>query len=901
MSVCFAKETLLKVLPLKNKDLRDIAKSHGIRALSKLSKPKLIYNILKAKESDISNNQDILEIPKSHMITTLSWNKNVLLEKLKEYKIKMKNKQRVHYLKYQMIISKSKKHEKEEESTASYRQNLYDNSPWFRKYGDKYSYRDIHMIGKENFTDSALAILLNLVSKDVGKYIISFITTVPKNNVPVLKGKDYVKLHKYQAEKIQEEIYKSNQYFHCCSYEKCFNVFQKSEFYQAQYCSNGSEKRLEMNNIHDFRNKYYPEMYWDSVQVENKIPHRRGFNLIPDWMNKVIPIANGNCLKDSLFKMRELVINKYSEILSLNKFGAINDKKKFTRLANSIDDHDIESLRYFSYLLGTKAVYFINTKGEIIYDFFGHGKDSIIPSFYACFFLIEANNDGVTGHISPIDFGILKDQYLSRYNASTTLKKLYGKKPEIAAENLIKRMFAQFEKAPWEAFGIFESYLQTHCLVRADNQCLENCNGMLKQTSNEKYLKCAPFSEEELKILNDPCLRGLIRIIQQYSVVREKPHLSPIKNGSKWEKNPESGLSDSALKDKANSGKYTNEYDMGTALKSLVESYVNRSGNLEHLYIGGEKYISNENETKEEEKSNNHKYEKNDQKEEEKVFYGFIIDKLKDFIKSKVDKKYHHLIENVQKKKLKKHVTYSAFIKDVFLGKRLDNCICYNQKTCLETTGQFRMLVLMEYKDLGALKFSSISQAIFYHICMKLKCKYVVITSLYNNIIFNHKHVNGKNIFELIYNDTVHLEKGFKNKWITGTLGFFLDGNIITTRKEKDDLLKIPDEMVTNFNITHNANCKAHHEISILDTEHNGKNRIGKDVKRVIILQNNKRQSILKSVFLIIKGTKFLFELIRQEYDFVDKEHDCCREMHESISQIEEENEELNDIDIQWE
>ena len=153
---------------------------------------------------------------------------------------------------------------------------------------------------------------------------------------------------------------------------------------------------------------------------ENKVH----FDLVPGWYSQVESVESGNSLKSSLFRMREMILEKYNFIINPEQypaykqqsvvkqfidFGAIKNEKLFTKLVNDLDPHDIESLHYFKYLLSTDYVFFIDTTGRIIYDNYAERIDpTMMTSYYVALFLIDTNDDG-TGRIRPINFGVLEN------------------------------------------------------------------------------------------------------------------------------------------------------------------------------------------------------------------------------------------------------------------------------------------------------------------------------------------------------------------------------------------------------------------------------------------------------------------------------------------------------------
>ena len=315
-------------------------------------------------------------------------------------------------------------------------------SPFFieDENGD-YQYNDPFLTGNDLYSEY-LIILKRLTTDVTAEHILNFLTDSTKISPPLYDGRTEAEFLNNKWRDQDEEFDLKHADHSDCEFHKCFNIFQNFRYYNEfagyKFCGD-----RDIDDPFDYGKHIHKENYkvlnhdvFEELEENYKLT---SYPLVSGWRSKLVYIPNGNCLKDSLFKMREMILEKYSDVIELSSFGVINDEKRFTELANSIDDHDIDSLDYFNFLLSTGSVHFIDHDGRPIYK--TTTSSLLVPTFYHCFFLIETNKDGITGHISPIDFGILKTAEQPTLSPMTSLKRLYGHEDYTGVEDWIRDYF----------------------------------------------------------------------------------------------------------------------------------------------------------------------------------------------------------------------------------------------------------------------------------------------------------------------------------------------------------------------------------------------------------------------------------------------------------------------------
>ena len=176
-------------------------------------------------------------------------------------------------------------------------------------------------------------------------------------------------------------------------------------------------KKWNDMSLHDSQ-----KMDWkNEFQVGEMLPLSTlttSFSLTPGWYDKVIEHWQGESIWYSLSIMRDLIEKKYGrEYLDTINFGNIKyNADEWNRLSKPVimsDPYNAHSLYQFAFLLSTFSIYFINTKGEIVFDLFPetHIDPDIVTAPYTCFFLIETIKMKPTSKqfymIKPIEFGII--------------------------------------------------------------------------------------------------------------------------------------------------------------------------------------------------------------------------------------------------------------------------------------------------------------------------------------------------------------------------------------------------------------------------------------------------------------------------------------------------------------
>ena len=286
----------------------------------------------------------------------------------------------------------------------------------------RYRYRDPHRCGKIDLKNFFLQILLQLTNcEDTAGHILKFlITPHDSTELPLmtkLEQELYASNIRMAREELRELHMKGVEYHsdNCrfCDFYECVNIPQQS-YLLANF---GNVEREESYEAEMAMGDYYEGKYEFLMKDDYTKTH---FNLVPGWYSQSISVESGNSLKASLFKMREMILSKYEYLFQTLPeeaiydthvtFGVVNDEEEFNKTVNDLDPHNIKSLEYFRYLLSTDLVFFIDRTGKKVYDIYSrHVSSSFIYSFYACFFLIELNNDGRTLRVNPLNFGILKD------------------------------------------------------------------------------------------------------------------------------------------------------------------------------------------------------------------------------------------------------------------------------------------------------------------------------------------------------------------------------------------------------------------------------------------------------------------------------------------------------------
>ena len=804
----FQSSLLEKIISSKRKELVEIAKSYHIQSTKRQNMTKIILKIMKAFNKKVVNSTHpkgklrVIEIKSFKKI--ISKNKRSLVDIANKTKLENVKSMTTKMLKKELIISQSKKY------------NITSiGAPFFEQIGAEWIYNDPHFLGK---SIDYLSILLMKTSSDTAFLILSFLEK-PKNNVPVYEWKTGLSIGKPHLEKeIEKEKELHETHDHACTFGKCINKFKKSHLYRREYHQFDYEYETSYfsKNYHPGLVKGHLTDVFDVWGLENKLVTK--FNLVDGWYNKVVTIKSGNCLKDSLFKMRELIIKKYSDLLPFIKFGAVNNKKEFKRLANSIDDHDIESLQYFNFLLSTASVMFINTEGEIVYS--SETKfDQYIPSFYTCFFLIEANNDGVTGHVSPINFGILKSNQIPYKRYLTTIKKLYGKEPSLKGTKQVK----DYVGKPWKKTYFFQ-YLSEHCVFKMDQNELVKSSTFLQRIKNKKgtgidYLVSEPFTPHEKDIFDNSEVQAFMRLETDHTQVslKENNETVVVTGFAK--------IISNILKNK-HSSQYLEFLDQHPE-KNMKNEKIAKRGNINTLRYN----------------------EENANILPKKSLKSHMIEAFTNDYFTEM---------NIDSDDEKERINANSAFETNLAGKRLDGAVCYNhmnidKKNCPFNSSQYSVVLLVEFKDIGALHLESISQGIWYHLFLKLKCDYVLISTLYNNIIFKHKILsNKKHEYSLIYNDTIYLSKGFRHFDIITHFGFNFDGKPLSSKGfekswETRNLIFEKEKKNITFNLPHTYAVE---------------NKI--DVYGAL-----NDVAIKKSNFILIKSLSIIIQIIKKGYDDV--------------------------------
>ena len=686
----------------KNKtNLIKYAKKFSVRSNKSTKIKDLIINIFTEASKLFEGREDVFRVKSSFVQKVLGYNKAHLIKRATKSSVKNVNKMTAKALKKEIILKKSKTivddpqrinnhttsavyfgpitFEESFTRCSEYDPAFFRLSTLYNK--ERYFYSDPQMpynrSNPNNYQKDFNDIFTKLLNSDVASIIVDFLTFIDGPVGPVYSMKESQKITEKERSEIDEHTRLHNKRGHYCTYETCMNVFKKSLFYNITYKTKPRKNKKEPTFWDTLGDKLYPKVVKDSY-VENMRRGYDSFDLVPGWYSQVIPIKSGNCLKDSLFKMRELILNEYAPILKNIKFGAINNYKEFTELSNSLDDHDISSLDYFPYLLSTRSVYFINRKGQMIYRSV-RGSRIDIPVFYKVFFLIEDNNDGLTGHISPINFGIMNKAIIPSQSFLTKIKKLYGKDPWLEPE--------------------FKQYFNSVCEMKINLDKEKK----LKVQDNLRIQKVKHFSSKSKIIYKNQNLRRFFRKMREHG---EKAKLM------------------------------INETDVSQTFRSII----------------GDVFY------------NNPEYWKMDTNPE-KNGSNFYDSDFKIF--ETLNLKEHKNLENSHIEEFYKSRGKACS----FDSKRLDNAVCYNLQNLKSENGKYKVLLLIEYKDVGLLKPSTLAQVVFYHLFMNLDCKYLLVSTIYNNIVLKHslketKKNEWKHVYEIIYNDTEYLDKGISSEKI---------------------------------------------------------------------------------------------------------------------------------------
>ena len=603
------------------------------------------------------------------------------------------------------------------------------------EFENEFSYRDIYVT---QFADKNLKENLNeninnySVSNDVSQIIVNYATTT--RQIP--ETYDYQESMSITHENEEKEIAEHKE-IHCkddheCTYENCYNQFYPQHLYRIGFSYN-----LEDDYCENWYNENYKHIDKYSLQpLSHK--NEKTFQLVSGWENQIIPIENGNCLKDSLFKMREMIIEKYGEILEFNKFGVINNEKEFTRLANSIDDHDINSLHYFSFLLSTGSIYFINSDGREIFGNF-NSWNILQPSFYSCFFLIEQNDDG-TGHISPINFGVLKTARRPAYSTLTKIKKLYGKKDKNSTKTIADRCLSGcYWSAGLVDLRIAQYFNDNYGKVKSGCK-LENISIPPDFELDEKddiWLTPGPIPPAHVVL---KCVKEDILPFIVMGGGKKQCGLKETRIASLWQmiwnvyvKNNKENCTDEE--------KESLEY-----LNNFPESSTNNKADINEANVYKKK-------------KNFETYDNKPAKDRpKKRFYDYM------------KKRFPTEMEKIKR------------------TRSVDDNICYmtqdikNEKV---SDSLYRNICLIEYKQPGLLDLFTCTQAKYYQLRTNQVCEYVLCTSFLNNILYKHSVVNNEHLFEIVWNDTIYRkDAGFTDKVLCNFFGCEIEGTTFENRND---------------------------------------------------------------------------------------------------------------------
>ena len=481
----FNGNTLKSILEDGKKSLLKYCNSYGIRMKCRCWRAdihKIVVSILKRESRKINIRECYYKIETKKMTKVLRLRRTEALELARTHNIKSAWKKRIYILQCDIIKSMATfipattpeecKNDIKYDKGAPHHEKFYKTetiaATFLEAAGIKKVYNDPFKVSNSIIFKEQLlnAISIYTDSVDTAGIIVMYLTAAPEVSVPVYFNEDDAADQHNILNRQRHSCYNR------CSFH-CFNKFKSSYYYsgvQLPYdwrdrkkmkiqrdiakCKNiekllirnAMEKakiddktreliRIEREKSVDFQGSeiIIQEKYKAREQDEIRVHHERvggiseieakRFNLIKNWYGKVLNVPETGTLKDSLFKMRAMIIENYREILVHNNFGAINDFAKFKYYSNLLDEHSIESLLYFRFLLGTNSVYFINCNGEIVYDF-ASTDNYYIPSYYTCFFILEPGKNISTGQLKPIQFGILNDNIVPTTYRWTTITKI---------------------------------------------------------------------------------------------------------------------------------------------------------------------------------------------------------------------------------------------------------------------------------------------------------------------------------------------------------------------------------------------------------------------------------------------------------------------------------------------
>ena len=439
----FTQTRLNQLLSLKKAELIAIA-SEFLTVSSRKTVPDIVIIILENEQNALNESKENhLKIDKKRLKKILKSKKHQIVKIAKKYKdtIEIKSKTTSKALKEKVIVVEAEhvviekdeepevveeeekenvridaEEEKEEEKEPA---STHDEN-FFRKDHStgRWMYQDPHIMEDINYPQEFHDILVRLLNvDDLARHTLGFLTHRPAMSKFKHEDKDgknarkYSRRHKagYEYNKHQDQhFYGDHGGKHkFCTYQSCVDVFKKSSDFAHHLNWNPDQEVIE---------EMYPDINWMKLSATNfgiRIKRNEthlSFRFAPGWNSQVVTSEAGNSMKSSLFLMRDMILEKYAPIMKHNKYGAIKESLQFfEEKVNQIDDvHHIESLKYFRYLLGTNSVYFIDSSGEIVYDHYGSLNDSMKPSFYTCFFLLEKNDHSDSLRISPVRFGALK-------------------------------------------------------------------------------------------------------------------------------------------------------------------------------------------------------------------------------------------------------------------------------------------------------------------------------------------------------------------------------------------------------------------------------------------------------------------------------------------------------------
>ena len=765
---------------------------------------KIMLQLLRCedREIDYKRLQIYHLLPENKIWEILKMNKRSLLKKARELNISRRYKKNVKQLKLEIIQLLSIKHEKDGkrypgEIGEPYFKRKCFNHCYFKDWeiGEIFEYNDPHLLCND----------ANKLNDELSKVFIPDISKMIANQINAKYCENKLQLHDYETgnelyeRRIKEirskNVEKHDSHQHLCTYEECVNKLNPactySEYhynlwdtYDDEMLEEEIEAKIDENEkifFESMRNKYYRGINFRSIKAYSESSNKQTtFQLCENWYSKVVPIESGNCLKDSLFKMREMILEKYSDVIDQIYLGVVNDEKEFTRLANSIDDHSISSLDYFPFLLSTLRVYFIDTDGHIVYRT-GRVRSDTIGSFYTCFFVIEQNEDEKTGHISPVNFGILKEDSLPQFQYETKITHLYG------------------DKNDDEGSAFWKDNKKTHKVFQHTFEWLHNGNNTVKVNDNidnrMDFLRSRNGNLFTSSIAFDSAVDQTILDIYRHREMAERNDQIESWNGDRGNKKtdrPKKSIQNTQINERLIAGSIEN---------ILSDCIANDNNEYEWIAKDAEKKLNNHND-------DNSVFRLMEYSENELNDPGLkkhlIAKDLEPFYK-----KYSHndaliksMSEQMRKESEKK-----------FNSKQYDNGFCY--KLLHVTRGkkdekdnefadkeiEFKVLVFFEYKTIGAMNIEGVRQSLLYHAYLKMKCNFVFVTNFVNWIGYTHCLENKRNVYELFYNDTIFLDKGFSHEELTACFGFNKTGKSLSNKGWKDCYKIMKETISTSKNI----------------------------------------------------------------------------------------------------